>query len=470
MQGFPADHFLSLPRPGVSHLGPAPDTSTLAAHDFDVDVRTGFMPPQPPPAHLSDEYRVWEDILEEATTKRLKLGDVSDAQAAGESAAWRRRVEEMPISPTELLTTSETMLRRAHLVLTFILHFYVHTLPPVEDLANSPIYIPRSLATPLLQVSANLLLPPVLTYSDNVLYNWDLSPAPKPFASINLEHLHSQTTFTGTSDEEEFYLTSSRIELVGVNALALLRAIEDEAFVGDLLSLRCISDYLAQLAVIIEEMTNVLSDVRKGCEPATFYHQIRPWFRGQMPGGRPWIFEGAETQPTELSGPSAGQSSIIHVLDVFLGVDQFSHVHTGRADAPGTKKSAQTGEPAQKETPFLERMKAYMPRHHRAFLNHLKASQRPLRNIVEAEPSTASEEEREVRKELRTSYNESVTALKKFRDAHIKIATLYIINQARKSQPLLGEDPPVAKGTGGTDLVPFLKGVRDKTASAVLKN
>ena len=38
------------------------------------------------------------------------------------------------------------------------------------------------------------------------------------------------------------------------------------------------------------------------------------------------MFEGVEDDtglrpPTELSGPSAGQSSIIHVFDIFLGVD-----------------------------------------------------------------------------------------------------------------------------------------------------
>jgi len=382
----------------------------------------------------------------------------------------------MPLLSTEPLTTSETVLRRAHHVLTFILHFFVHTLPPVADPTNSPLRIPRSVSIPILEVSANLLLPPVLTYSDNVLYNWDLRPAPKPFAPINPQHLRSQTTFTGTSDEEHFYLTSSRIELVGVTALALLRAIEDEAFVGDLLSLRRITDYLSQLATAIEEMMIILNDVRKGCDPAVFYHQIRPWFRGQMPGSRLWLFDGVETQPTELSGPSAGQSSIIHVLDIFLGVDQFSHVHTGRADSSSSSASVSLSAPQEtngkweeKETPFLERMQRYMPRHHRAFLNHLKLSQRPLRNIVNADAPFASEEEKEVRKELKHSYNESVAALKKFRDAHIKIATLYIINQVKNGPRVPGEEPAVAKGTGGTDLVPFLKGVRDKTASAILK-
>jgi indoleamine 2,3-dioxygenase len=214
-------------------------------------------------------------------------------------------------------------------------------------------------------------------------------------------------------------------------------------------------------------MTDILNDVRKGCDPVVFYRQIRPWLRGQE--SRPWIFDGAEAaglkQPTELRGPSAGQSSIIHVLDIVLGIDQFSHSHSNT----GSPRTTTT----ENESPFLEKMQAYMPRHHRGFLVHLKTGQPPLRNIVQAENPFATPQETEIRRALKTAYNESVTALKHFRDAHIRIATLYIINQARRAQTLADNgcyDPSVAKGTGGTNLVPFLKGVRDETASALLKD
>lgn len=377
----------------------------------------------------------------------------------------------MPTLSTESLTRSEVVLRRAHHVLTFVLHFYVHSLPAAPP--SSEIHIPPSLSIPLLQVCADLALPPVLTYSDNVLYNWDLSPPQSPFSSsINPAHLHSQTTFTGTSDEEHFYLTSSRIELAGVSALSLLRAIQDEAFVGDLLSLRRILGYLAKLAVVIDAMTMILGDVRKGCDPTIFYQQIRPWFRGQS--SKPWIFDGVETvgltQPTNLSGPSAGQSSLIHVLDIFLGIDQFSHSHV----VGGSTASSSSAHDSEKDPSFLERMQSYMPRHHRAFLDHLKANPRPLRHIVMADNSTASIEEREIREGIKKAYNASVIAVKGFRDAHIRITTLYIVNQARRVHSRSqyeheDNEALIARGTGGTDLIPFLKGVRDKTTKAVLK-
>ena len=89
-----AQHFLALPRPDVT-LGPLPrgltDTTTLAAHDFDVDNRTGFVPPQPPLARLPSEWETWEAILDSALTKRLKLysGPSTTDEDRADSTTWR---------------------------------------------------------------------------------------------------------------------------------------------------------------------------------------------------------------------------------------------------------------------------------------------------------------------------------------------------------------------------------------------
>lgn len=99
MEQLPVTHFLSLPRPGptapVALIPGGVDTSTLAAHDFDVDTRTGFMPPQPPLARLPAQYAVWEDLLGRAVEGKLQLG--STPGLTGEDAArswrWREDVE-----------------------------------------------------------------------------------------------------------------------------------------------------------------------------------------------------------------------------------------------------------------------------------------------------------------------------------------------------------------------------------------
>lgn len=325
---------------------------------------------------------------------------------------------------------------------------------------DEAIRIPPGITVPLLQISRHLSLPPVLTYSDNVLYNWSLvTPASDPMPA--LDNLQCNTLFTSTKDEEVFYLTSARMELRGVEALEIMRTTMDELFVGDDIAVERVTTYLHRLAVVTKELQDLLMTVRNGCDPTVFYREIRPWFKGIDSGaGREWVFEGLEldstlTYPQELSGPSAGQSSLIHSLDLFLGVDRYSH-------SPNL-----TGAQSNKQA-FLARMRVYMPRHHRNFLNHLAANPRPLRDFVEATKDQG----------LQDAYNDAVLSLKTLRDSHLIIVTMYIVQPARKEQKELAElaaaaakstDAEPLKGTGGTELMAFLKGVRDGTAGALMK-
>lgn len=362
-----------------------------------------------------------------------------------------------------------------------MLHFYVHSLPPSE-----PIRIPPPITLPLLRVSAQLQLPPVLTYSDDVLYNWNLNQTNNEDLPTE-STIRCQTTFTSTNDEAEFYLVSARIELAGVDALELMRSTMDEAFVGDDIAIRRITDYLRQLADIIHRLRNMLLGVKNGCDPEVFYHDVRPWFRGEdSQSGRNWVFEGLEQDPTlavptELSGPSAGQSSLIHALDIFLGVDRYSH---GK-EITGHYPTVSDAESRERASAFLKRMQLYMPRYHRAFLNHLAHNPRPLRDLVHrsasSNPATAQGNA------ILGAYNAAVMALKEFRDAHMIIVALYIVIPARhprkqrtgQTGPQVesdyigptretGQEKGLLKGTGGTELVRFLKSVRDQTKSALM--
>ncbi|KAI6017866.1 Indoleamine 2,3-dioxygenase [Pisolithus marmoratus] len=447
----PSEHFLNLPRgPGVDngpHLDEIVDTTTLAAHDFDVDTRTGFVPPDPPICRLPEQWEPWEAILDKAmhvTDEEMRTSD-----------NWRSEVRQLPTLPVEGLT-SEVLLRRAHHTLTFIMHFYIHTLP-----LTAPVVIPASIGIPLLKVSTHLHLAPIATYSDTVLYNWELKKAPsasetetEPEWGLDLQNLKSQDVFTGTRDEEEeFFLSSARIELRGVEVLELMRASMDEMFVGDDIAIRRITSYLTRLAGVVQALTGLLMDVRKGCDPDVFYHRVRPRFCGQDsdPGERKWTFEGIAgcgdllEEPTDLSGPSAGQSALIHALDIFLGLDN-RRSETSTTTTSG-KADART---------LLRRMQVYMPRHHRAFLRHLSANPRPLRDFVQTKTP-----------QLVEAYNQAVGAVKGFRDAHIRIVALYIIGPASRERA--GETGGLLKGTGGTQLAQFLKGVRDGAADALIQ-
>jgi indoleamine 2,3-dioxygenase len=92
----PAKHLLTLPRPDSirGNVDGVVDTTTLAAHDFDIDNRTGFMPPKAPISRLPLFWSIWEYILEDAQKQELKLGETPGLQEHEriKSEKWRNRI------------------------------------------------------------------------------------------------------------------------------------------------------------------------------------------------------------------------------------------------------------------------------------------------------------------------------------------------------------------------------------------
>ena len=159
-------------------------------------------------------------------------------------------------------------------MLAYILHFYVQTTPPT-DLVS----IPPSISLPLLRISKKLDIPPLLTYSDTVLYNWSYKT--KPISSRDgvpeLDNICSQTKFTTSVDEEEFYLCSARIELRGVEILETMRMTMDETFIGDEIAVRRITEHLNTISVVLGELKSLLLSVKNLCDPDIYYNEVRPF-------------------------------------------------------------------------------------------------------------------------------------------------------------------------------------------------
>lgn len=539
-----------------------PDMASLAAADFDVDVRSGFCPPQPPLAQLApcdlgaaaqpaDGYGRWEQLLRLAQSPAggVRLaGDAADQHIDGQafSAAtlrrrarvWRFAVRSMPVLPLdEHMRQDIRWVRRAHLVLAFLAHYYIHSQPARSSVPLDPTTdeedqlwqqeenagqhldrVPASIAIPWAQASKQLGLPPILTYATTVLWNWHWHPcntqglagvvaaasqgragtvaptAPadpcatqEPGSDVGVA---INETFTGLDSECWFYLGSLRVELCGVRALELMRRSLDEVFMSDELAADRVAGYLTLLAAEVDRMAHAFTKISNGCVPEEFYWAIRPWFRGSDASvdGRGWVFEGVgepvhdPTRPggidyprRHVAGPSAGQSSLIHALDAFLDVD---HGH-------GRVRSRHGAENRGKET-FMERMMLYMPSHHRAFLTHLrtlkwdpeeeeeegdddgddcddhngnrgKLAERlevQLKAQKDVERGIAAEERDEIEgtKKLHPlrafvlqqrlthahvgeAYDSAISALKRLRDEHVKIVTLYVIQQARRPPP-----------------------------------
>lgn len=313
-------------------------------------------------------------------------------------------------------------------------------------------------------VSQVLRIAPVLTFADTVLWNWELVDPKQPATLENMRF--GQELFSGTEDERNFYFGSARADLIGVQMLHIFNDYHNLPNVTDLSSISKINRLLARLAAVIQEIDESVQSMRQIVDPHIFYWEVRPWFNGSpsSPSDAAWIYEGVENMSKlDLSGPSAGQSSVMHALDLFIDVDH--KLRQRRYPAPSdANKRADHG--------FMERMRRYMPGKHRDYLAYIAEYPRPIREVAQSTPA------------VRDAYNTAVTALKKLRDRHMRVACLYIVSMSRSTMPPVGcpmyamarrmereaAKTGPATGTGGNQLSLLLKAGRDATARTALKS
>lgn len=320
----------------------------------------------------------------------------------------------------------------------------------------SPIVVPKSLAIPLVAVSKRLNFAPVLTFADTVLWNWEPIHADQPLSSDNMRFVN---VFSGTEDEQNFYFASAKAELRGVEMLRIIDEYNNLPNITDLTSISKVARDLHRLAGIIEDISEIIQSVRPTCDPHVFYWLVRPWFEGsdsKGPDGPTWVYEGVEnSDKLDLSGPSAGQSSVMHALDIFLDIDHKLRERRMPTPSAGNKRA---------DHGFMDRMRRYMPGKHRDYLASLAATPRSIRLLAQRTPT------------LREPYDNAVLALKKLRDLHIRIACLYVVSQRSLPPPGCPVSATIKKmtgpvrGTGGNELSVLLKAGRDATRRAVLKD
>lgn len=336
------------------------------------------------------------------------------------------------------------------MVLAFLLHFYVHSMP--RESSDSQICIPKSIAIPLVAVSKELGTAPVMTFADTVLWNWDLVHPDQPLSVDNIRYVN---LFSGSETERAFYTRSGEVELKGVEMLQIIQSFYSMPNVSDHASICKIAKDLARLRRIVDDLTDVFAKIRETVDPEAFHWHCRPWWNGCQGAANPrWIYEGvSETDVQDLAGPSAGQSSVMHALDIFLDIDH--KLAQKRSPAPSdNNKRADTG--------FMERMRRYMPGKHRDYLAYLTSAPRTIRDVAQAHQN------------LKEPYNAVVLALKRLRDVHIRVVTLYVVTMSHRAPPAhierRAQETGVARGTGGNEASNLLKAGRDATVRAMLRD
>ncbi|XP_077008678.1 indoleamine 2,3-dioxygenase 1 isoform X4 [Tamandua tetradactyla] len=112
---------------------------------------------------------------------------------------------------------------------------------------------------------------------------------------------------------------------------------------------------------------------------------------------------------------------------------------------------------------FLHEMRTYMPPAHQAFLQSIESGP-SVRKFVISKGDAG----------LKAAYNKCVEAMVSLRSYHLQIVTKYIVIPAwqRQKENQSPEESSEAgnKGTGGTDVMDFLKTVRNTTRKFILKD
>ncbi|KAH0592223.1 hypothetical protein MHUMG1_10079 [Metarhizium humberi] len=395
-------------------------------------TQNAFLPATSPPTSLSDSYyEPWELIAQHLP-------------ALIESNRIRDSVRQLPVLSTDCLV-SEAEWRRAYVILAFMAHAYIWGGEKPEQI------LPPQITVPFLRVSSHLEVPPVLTYAGANLWNFSCSGSD----FTNLHNLSLPISFTGTESESWFLLISVAMEAKAAGILQTMMAALEAVKTRDY---PVIASALDQLRSCIDGVGALLERMYEKCDPMVFYHRIRPFLAGSMnmeAAGLPrgvFYDEGhGKGRWRQYRGGSNGQSSLIQFFDVVLGVEHRTH-----------------GKPGQES--FHAEVRGYMPGPHRRFLVHV-ARMGSIRELALAEPATPEQ------RGLREAYTAATEALSEFRNKHIRIVTRYIVlpsrqawtggprtNLASSSSSRGGEQGLM--GTGGTQLIPFLRTSRDETAEA----
>ncbi|XP_045677691.1 indoleamine 2,3-dioxygenase 1 isoform X1 [Phyllostomus hastatus] len=387
---------------------------------YHVDEHVGFALPNPL-EELPHSYAAWISIVK-------NLPDLI------ENGELRAEVEKLPPISIDGLSGHRQQ-RLARLVLGYITMAYVWYKGD-EDVRK---VLPSNIAIPYCALSEKLGLPPILLYADCVLANWKKIDPKGPMSYENMDVLFS---FPGGDCTKAFFLTSLLVEIEAAKAIknipSMYKALEDK-------DQHALQEALLHIISCLHNAKEEFEKIRGRLDPDQFFNVLRIYLSGwkgnpQLPDGL--LYEGVSDKPEMFAGGSAAQSSIFQCFDVLLGI----------------KQSA--GEPSA--AAFLQEMRTYMPPAHQKFLQSLESGL-SVREFVLSKNVDS----------LTKAYNESVQAMVSLRNYHLEIVTSYILNpanrQSKKTAPSKETSEVEAKGTGGTNVMNFLKNVRGTTEEALLK-
>lgn len=297
--------------------------------NYRISPETGFAMEYPSPTVFKNAALApWTDIATKIPSL-LKSG------------TFRSQIDALPIlSVDDLDPDSIEEFRLAFVILTHFAQAYIWG----NHEADAPSSVlPASISVPLTRVSRDLDIQPAYCYAAGSvwLYTEDATTK-KPYCVCS---------FTGTTDEEHFNLTTHNVERIAGKALALgLTA----ARCAGMKQAEALGVHLNHITEILRECRTTLASMRQGCDPDVFYFKLRPYLVGSqvsmeslraivilnhsvkaIPGGV--LYQtGPDSEKGDgtgvkysIPGASAAQSPIFQAFDLILGISHASN--PGRA-------------------------------------------------------------------------------------------------------------------------------------------
>ncbi|XP_020731966.1 indoleamine 2,3-dioxygenase 1 [Odocoileus virginianus] len=327
--------------------------------------------------------------------------------------------------------------RLGHLVLGYITMAYVWG----QGDGDVRKVLPSNIAVPYCKLSEKLGLPPILLYADCVLANWKKKDPSGPMTYENMDILFS---FPGGDCGKGFFLVSLLVEIAAASAIKVIPIIFDAVKREDSDTLQ---KALLDISSSLRKALDVFSQIHEYVDPNLFFNVLRIYLSGWKSNpllSEGLLYEGVWDTPKKFAGGSAAQSSIFQCFDVLLGIQ-----HTVG------------GVPSDPAAEFLQEMRTYMPPAHQSFLLSLK-SRPSVREFVLSKGNAM----------LQETYDQCVQAMVALRNYHLQIVVKYILipaSRQSKAESSIEDLEAESKGTGGTNLMDFLKTVRGKTVNCLLK-
>ena len=380
---------------------------------FSVYNDVGFLPKPDPLSQLPAEYASLDAVA-------------SDLPILIASRKFRQLAKKLPEFDFEDVQEHD-LVERLMLVYSYFASAYVWG--SSDDKPEK--VIPRTLASPLVQLAEKCERMPILSYASYCLCNWRRKDKEKPIELGNIELLQN---FVDVYDEDWFILVHVDIEAKGGAAINAIMDARGATYRNENESLH---QALIALGKAISAVNKTLDRMPEQCSPDVYFNCVRPYIFSF----EDVIYEGCfDGKPQTYRGETGAQSSLLPAIQSVLGITHTDSVLTQH----------------------LDDMRNYMPGVHRRFVAELDKAVKPYGKSPGISLSKFDIRQRVIDSsdaKMRDAYNECINQFWKFRDKHFDYAVEYI--HKKVTGP---------KGTGGTPFMQWLKQLRDETSDFLLES